>query len=290
MSSHYETLGVSEESSAAEIKSSYRKLSMQWHPDRNPGNAEAESKFKEISAAYETIGNDAKRQEYDQQRRAPPPGQGMNWNMNFGGNGHIDDILSQFFSQHGFGGFRQQQPQKNRDITLSMTIGLEDAFTGKQSPIQFNTPSGRRVELIVNIPGGVDNGVRIRFQGQGDHGNTSLPPGDLYILINVADHPIFSRNESGLIVAAKIDAIDAIVGTKHRITGIDGQIMDVTIPPGTQHGATMRIPSRGMPKGPNLTERGDLLVTVNVVIPIGISSENMDILKDIQSKRSIDNT
>ena len=290
MSSHYETLGVAEIASPAEIKSAYRKLAMQWHPDRNPGDTAAESRFKDISAAYEVIGNDTKRQEYDQQRRSPPHGQGMNWNINAGGNGHLDDILSQFFSQHGFGGFRPQQHQRNRDVTLNMTIGLEEAFTGKQAPIQFNTPSGRRVELVVNIPSGVDNGVRIRFQGQGDHGNTTLPPGDLYILITIADHPVFSRNGSSLITSAKIDAIDAIIGTKHRITGIDGQVMDITIPLGTQHGATMRIPSRGMPHGPNSTERGDLLVVVNVVVPAGLSSENMDALRAVQLKRSIDNT
>ena len=290
MSSHYETLGVSESASPVEIKSAYRKLAMQWHPDRNPGDAAAEARFKDISAAYEVVGDDAKRQEYDQQRRAPPPGAGMNWHANVGGNGHIDDVLSQFFSQSGFGGFRQQQPQRNRDVTLNMTIGLEEAFTGKQAPIQFNTPSGRKVELVINIPTGVDDGVRIRFQGQGDHGNTSLPPGDLYIMITIADHLIFSRNGSNLIASARIDVIDAVIGTKHRISNIDGQVMDVTIPPGTQHGATMRIPGRGMPNGPNATKRGDLLVVVTVVVPAGLSVENMDALRDVQSRRSIDNT
>ena len=293
MATHYETLGVAQTATADEIKSAYRKLAMQWHPDRNQGNPEATAKFKEISAAYETLSDDNKRREYDFHQQHPqgfgPQVGGMHFN--FGstpfGPGGLDDFVSQIFGQHGFGGFRQ--PPRNRDVNLNMQVSLEDVYYGKQVPIQFNTPGGRRVELVIDIPKGIDNGTRIRYQGQGDHDNPSMPPGDLYITIQVSDHPIFQRNDTTLGCTIKIDAISAILGTKHTMNTINGSKINITIPAGTQQGDNLRVQGAGMPRRQNPNGFGDLIVNVEIVVPTTLSSNLIDKLREIQSVRGLDN-
>jgi DnaJ-class molecular chaperone len=290
MRTHYETLGIAEGASPDEIKSAYRKLAMQWHPDRNQGNAEAEEKFKEISGAYEVLSDPGKRQEYDLQRQGRGPGSGphhQHWHE-FRHAG-IDDILAQMFGAQGFGGFRRA-PERNRDVSLTVTISLEDSYSGRQSPLQINTPSGRRVELMIDIPSGVDNGTKIRYQGQGDQGNPGLPPGDLYINVNVADHPTFTRNGPTLETIQKIDAISAAIGTRVRVTCIDGKPIEINVPTGTQPGTKFRVPGKGMPVQPRSTDRGDLMVTVMVTTPTNLSEEMMVLLRDIQKQRGLDNT
>lgn len=292
MSTHYETLGIADTATADEIKSAYRKLAMQWHPDKNQGNTAAESKFKEINAAHEILSDNNKRREYDMQRSGfGPTANGQHWNMNVNGNpfgaGPLDDFVAQFFNQQGFGGFRHQ-PQRNRDVTLNMTISLDDAYTGKQTGIQFNTASGRRVELLIDVPKGIDTDTKIRYTGQGDQANSGLPPGDLYINIIIADHDTFTRHAANLECTASIDAIAAIVGTKHRVTAIDGHIINITIPQGTQAGTRLRLPGQGMPMRENPKVFGDLIVTVSLSIPTTLTADDLNQLRQIQTNRRID--
>jgi DnaJ-class molecular chaperone len=286
MLTFYDVLGISETSTADDIKKAYRKLAMQWHPDRNQGNPEAEEKFKEISAAYETLSDDSKRQAYDAQLKTPggpSPNNGA-WRHDFN---NIDDIIAQMFGNHGFSPFRRG-PERNKDVSLGLNISLEDAFNGKTLPLQINTPSGRRIELIVNIPAGIENGVRIRYQGQGDHANTSLPPGDLYLNVLISNHPRFARSGPTIETTESIDSIAAIIGTKVTITCIDGQKIDVTIPPGTQHGVKLRIPNRGMPIKANAPERGDMLVKIDLITPRNLDEPLIEQLRSIQKSRGVD--
>lgn len=294
MPTHYETLGVAETASAEEIKSAYRKLAMKWHPDKNPNNKDAEDRFKNISSAYETLGDPVRRQEYDQQRTNPFHGQapgGMHWNVNVNGNpfgpGGLDEFVAQFFGQNGFTGFRQ--PARNRDVNLAMNISLEDCYNGKKTPIQFTTPSGRRVDLVIDIPRGVDQGTKIRYSGQGDHVNTSMPPGDLYIQLVIADHDRFVRNGNNLEHLAKIDAISAIVGTKYNLFAIDGHQISVTIPPGTEPGTKLRVQGQGMPMRDRVGAFGDLIIHVELTLPTNLAQDCMDLLRQIQSARGVDN-
>ena len=295
MDTHYKTLEVSETATYDEIKNSYRRLAMKWHPDKNPGDRAAEEKFKNISAAYEVLGDDNKRREYDMQRngRMHPGAQpgGVHWNMNFNGHpfgaGGIDDFISQFFNQSGFGGARAH-PQRNRDVTLNMTISLEDSYNGKQVPIQFNTPGGRRVELIIDVPKGIDSDTKIRYSGQGDHTNTNMPPGDLYIQISIADHEIFVRNGNNLEHLAKIDAIGAIIGMKYAVNTISGQSVEVNIPSGTPQAARLRVQGRGMPLRDRPGIFGDLIIHVDLLVPTDLDTDAIVALRHIQSKRGID--
>jgi len=295
MATHYETLGINETASADEIKAAYRKLAMQWHPDRNSGNKDAEVKFKEISAAYEILSDEIKRREYDQTRKNPFHGNhgGVHWNVNVNGRPfdnptNIDDFVAQFFSQHGFPGFGRA-PQRNRDVNLNINISLEDSYNGKQIPLGFTTNSGRKIDLVIDIPKGIDNGTRIRYAGQGDHSNTSLPPGDLYIHVEIAPHAKFVRHGNHLEHHCKVDAISAIVGTKLHIYAINGHKISVTIPPGTQHGTKLRIVNQGMPLREHPGTHGDLYLIIELEIPQNLSAENLSLLSQIQKNRSIDN-
>lgn len=283
MPTHYETLGVAENASQDDIKKAFRKLAMQYHPDVNHGNAAAEAKFKEINEAYDTIGNPAKRQEYDNRRNFTGNPWSFNMNMNAGPGG-LDDFINQFFGQHGFHNARQQAHPKNRDVTLSLTISLEDAYNGKSLPVQYNTPSGRRVDLMVNLPAGVEPGTRIRYQGQGDHANTNISPGDLYISIIINDHPIYERHGHDLHTRTTIDSISAIVGSKKRITCIDGQQLDLTIPTGTQPGTFFRIPGKGMPVRNQKDRKGDLFVHANIQTPTELTTEQLETLRQISEQ------
>ena len=171
-----------------------------------------------------------------------------------------------------------------------MQVSLEDVYHGKQVPIQFSTPGGRRVELVIDIPKGIDTGTRIRYQGQGDHDNQSMPPGDLYINIQVNDHPTFTRSENTLECSCKIDAISAILGTKHSINTLGGSKITLTIPGGTQPGSKLRVQGAGMPFRQNNTTYGDLIVRVDITTPINLPQTIIDQLRAVQTVRGLDNT
>lgn len=276
MTTHYDTLGVSETASQEDIKKAFRKLAMQYHPDKNPGNPEAEAKFKEFNSAYDILSDPNKRQNYDNQRK----GGGNNWSFNMGGGpGGLDEFINQFFAQHGF--HMNRQSPKNRDVSLVLTITLEDAYNGKNIPVQYNTPSGRKVDLMVTIPAGIENSVRIRYQGQGDHANTGIPPGDLYIQIIVGDHPQFERHGNDLHTKIKVDALTAMVGGKKRVTCIDGQLIDLSIPGGTQHGTFFRVQQKGMPVR-NQNTKGDLFIHCEISIPTGLTQDQINSLKTLK--------
>ncbi|MBY0378877.1 MAG: DnaJ domain-containing protein, partial [Burkholderiales bacterium] len=213
MATHYETLGVPETASLDDIKKAYKKLAMQYHPDQNQGSKESEAKFKEISVAYDEISTQEKREAYDRKRS----GRQDNWSFNFaGGHPDLEDLLNQMFRQQGFGNFHRSPP-RNRDVNLGLEITLEEAFHGKSTPLKYKTPAGRDVEVIANIPAGIESGVRVRYQGQGENSNQSAPAGDLYIQVLIKEHPIFQRQGHDLHSIIEVDAISAIVGTKHRM-------------------------------------------------------------------------
>lgn len=277
---HYETLGLNKDATAEDIKQAYRKLAMQYHPDRNRDDKEAEEKFKAINEANEVLSNEIKRAEYDR----GGPGPGFN---GFSGFGSMEDVLNQMFNNHGFTVFRNGV-QQNRDITLSMTIRLEDAYAGRQIPVKFDTPSGRKTELLINVPSGVESGVKIRYPSQGDQNNASLPPGDLYVIIQINEHPIFHRIGTTLETKIKVDAITAIVGGKVKVACIDGTVLDIPIPSGSQPFSKIRVSKRGMPLHPRLNDFGDMLVIADIKIPTDLTQEQLELLKTMQIQRGLD--
>jgi DnaJ-class molecular chaperone len=289
MKNFYEILGVGETASQDEIKNAYRKLAMKYHPDRNPGNKDAENSFRSVTEAYETLKDVASRQQYDSMRKNPfNQGGGMNFNShpNFGGN--IDDIIQQMFNQAGFNFDFKRGPERNKDLTFNLNLSLQDAFFGKKVPLQFVTPSGRKVDLIVDIPAGIDHGMKIKYQGQGDHQHSNFPPGDLFLNILISPHECFIRKQAHLEMLLNVDAIDCILGVKKQISCIDKTLLDLHIPRGTQPGTRLRISGKGMPVQPNQPHRGDLFVIVNVVIQSIINDEAEKALREFQRLNHID--
>lgn len=283
MEDHYKTLGVNSDATQDEIKKAYRKLAMEYHPDKNPGNAAAEEKFKKINAAYSEIGEPENRARYDQQKNFTG-GDSFTGGFNFGfGASSIDDIINQFFHQHGFA--HPQRQMRNKDFTFNLHISLEEAFSGKQTPVQFSA-NGQNYNITVTIPAGVESGTRVRYQGHGDRSIPNAPPGDLYINIQVKEHPRFKRSGPHLHTEVVVDALEAIVGCDKEIPCIDGQTVKMTIPAGTQPNTTLRLRERGMPTRPSGNPRGDCLVNVCVKVPTSISDEDRDILTGMINRRT----
>ena len=296
MTDLYAILGVAESATDDEIKKAYRGLAMQCHPDKNPGDKAAEEKFKTINDAYSTLGDPRKRSEYDQMRRygggqsrgGAGGGNPYGFHFNFSGPEAFDDIIRQFFDQNGFPGgqpFGQQQVRRNRDLQFGVDITLEEAFTGKDMPIGFES-NGSKTNILVRIPQGIDTGTRMRFHGHGDKSVTNAPPGDLYVLINVINHPVFRRDGPHLHAELRIDAINAMVGCEKSFTCIDGEVVVITVKPGIQHGNVMRLAGKGMPSHQNSTQRGDLMLNVVVTVPTDLTAEHIDLLGNMARERS----
>lgn len=296
MNNHYQTLGIGEDASPDDIKSAYRRLAKQYHPDLNKDNPEAEAKFKQVNEANDVLSDPGKRAQYDQQRKFGgnpfqgfqghqqgfPGGVHFDFNMGgFPGGMGFEDIFNQMFGQ----GFGRGQPVRNRDFQFSINITLEEAYQGKTMPINFEA-SGHNKNLTVSIPAGVQHGTKLRFGGHGDRQHANLPPGDLYVIVMIHEHPVFHRDGPHLIMELQLDALDAIVGKQQPIKTIDGSNMNITIPPGTQQGSKLRVPSQGMQAHNNARQRGDLFLHINIAVPKDVAAPHMDRLREIRDQRT----
>jgi len=300
---YYKILGIERNATEAEIKSAFRKLALQYHPDRNQGNKQAEEKFKEINEAYEVLSDKEKRSRYDQvgdsytnwQQRG---GSGnFNWNdwtsaarSGRGGSynvGDIEDILgggsfSDFF-QAIFGGMggaanrtrtRQQQPATyQQDVQIS----LDEAYRGAERIISVD---GRR--LTLKIPAGARTGTKVRMAGAGHTGQDGRSS-DLYLIIEVLPDPRFERQGDDLYTDVSIDLYTAVLGGEARVPTPDGPVM-LTIPAGTQPGQTFRLGGRGMPQMRSPRTRGDLFARIKVQIPRNISAEQRKLFEELAQK------
>ncbi|MBF0178961.1 MAG: molecular chaperone DnaJ [Magnetococcales bacterium] len=346
----YETLGVSRTASDADIKQAYRKLAMQLHPDRNPGDKTAEAKFKEINAAYEVLKDQKKRAIYDQFGHA-----GLNQQAGGGGysgdpsgfGGGFGDIFEEFFGDI-FGGGRASRggPQKGEDFRYDMSISLETVMNGATERIripaiercetcrgsgakpgsgpencsscsgsgQIRTQQGffsisrpcptcrgqgriirnpchdcqgqgrTRSEktLTVKIPPGVETGTRIRLSGEGGAGPQGGPAGDLYIIIDVAHHPIFERFGPDLLCHAPITFPQAALGGKLEVPTLVGRAI-VTVPPGVQTGKRLVLRGKGLPHLNRPGMFGDLVVEVRVETPVTLSKRQKELLQEFEA-------
>jgi len=292
MEDYYKILELNESASPEEIKAAYRRLAKQHHPDLNRGNASSEALFKKINEANDTLGDPQKRAHYDQQRKfggggqANPFGQshgfpGQEFHFSFGGQ-PFEEMFNQFFG--GAHPFARQQP-RNRDYQFNLNISLEDAFAGKSMPVSFDA-HGNNTSITVNIPAGIENGARMRYQGQGERHVPNAPPGDLYITVMINDHPVFQRHAHHLHTNMKVDAIGAMLGIQQDLQTIDGSMLNVSVPAGTQHGATLRVQSYGMPVQHNSKHRGDLYIHVELITPTNLTENQRDMLQEIQRQRS----
>lgn len=298
---YYKTLGVARDASAADIKNSYRKLAMQYHPDRNPGDKQAEERFKEINEAYQVLNDPKKRERYDQlgasysqwQQNGAPSG-GFDWSrwttQQPGGRAvDLDEIFGQggfsdFFSAI-FGGMNVGQAARGRGTRgqttrgasptyeQQVTISLREAFSGTTRILQMGS---RRVE--VKIPAGASTGTRIRVPAsatQGDQGESA----DIMLVIDVAEDPYFEREGNDLHTQVQVDMFKAVLGGEAEVKTMTGNVM-LRIPPGTQSDQVFRVSGRGMPVLRDSGSKGDLYVRVKVQIPRQLTDRQKSLLEE----------
>jgi len=248
---YYAVLGVDKKADGATIKKKYRQLARELHPDKTKGDKKLEDRFKEVSEAYDILSDDKKRAEYDQAREAFKSGAFRQGANQYGGD--FSDLFNggDIFSQI-FGGRRG--PRKGADLQSSVTISFRDAVFGKQIDISKG--------LTVRIPAGISDGGKVRVKGRGEPGEAG--PGDLYVIVSVAPHPIFSRKGENIHVTVPVSFTEAALGADIPVPTLEGDEVKVRIAPGTQNGKTFRVKGRGVKKGVN---SGDLMVTIEVQVP-----------------------
>jgi molecular chaperone DnaJ len=274
----YKVLGVDKKAAADEIKRKYRGLVKDLHPDTNHGDSAKEEKFKAVSEAYEILSDAKKRAEYDEARslferggfRAPGGGnfQGGDFSDIFGG-GNPQDIFANLF-----GGGGRRGPRKGQDLQTEATITFRESIFGTNLDLRLSTDRGATQNITARVPAGVNDGAKIRVKGKGAAGEAG--PGDLFILLHVKAHPIFSRKAENLLVTLPITFTEAALGADVKVPVMSGEEVTVRIAPGTPNGRTLRVKGRGITKG---SHTGDLLVTVDVQVPQRVDGKALEALK-----------
>lgn len=274
---YYDILGVARNASDDEIKRAFRRKAKEYHPDANPNDAGAEARFKEVNAAYEVLSDQDKRQAYNQFGENWQHFQGANGHGPFSGDAHftdMSDIFETMFSggrrqSGGFGGFgaRSQRPHKGSDIEQPVRISLREAYEGSQ---RVYSKQGR--EITLQIPRGAGDGTKVRLVGEGHPGFNGGPPGNLYLVVEVAEDPQFKRDGNDLTVDVKVDALTAMLGGEVEVPTLTGKLR-MKVRPGTQAGQKLRLSGKGMPKLRSKDEYGDLLARMIITVPAQLNDE-----------------
>jgi DnaJ-class molecular chaperone len=283
---YYDTLGVKRDASEEDIKKAYRKLARQYHPDRNPGDKQAESRFKEVQAAYDVLSDKAKRAQYDRFGHVGPdggfPGGGGPYTQTFrwGAGGpegaaemgpEAQEFLNQVFGGGGFGdlftrgaqrGRRTRRPEAAPEVESEVTIPFQVAALGGT----VNLSVGER-ELSVKIPPAVEDGQTLRLQGQAPGG------GNLRLKLRVAPHPYFRREGNDIILEAPLSLTEAVLGTKLDVPTLDGSRLSVKVPPGTSSGARLRLRGKGI-------QGGDQYIEIKIVVPVAKDEHSQKLIEE----------
>ncbi|MBT1070663.1 DnaJ C-terminal domain-containing protein [Pelotalea chapellei] len=293
---YYKALGLDKKATPEEIKKAFRKLAVKYHPDRNPGDKSAEDKFKEINEAYAVLSDPKKKEQYDtfgsngfhQQYSQEDIFRGFDFggtfkDMGMGGN---EDIFSRLFGGAfgrggGMGGGYRQGLQRGSDLEMETDISFRDAINGAEKIIAFRR-NGKREELKVKVPAGVDNGSKIRISGKGGQGEGGGPAGDLFLIIRVLPDPVFTRDGSDLFVERQIPFSAACLGTSLDIPTLEGD-KRIKIASGIQPGTKIRLKGFGVkPLGSNA--KGDLFVKVTVHVPETLNGDQKKLVEELARK------
>jgi molecular chaperone DnaJ len=343
----YATLEVAREATAEDLKKSYRKLAMKYHPDRNPGDKQAEARFKEVNEAYDILKDEQKRAAYDRFGHAAfEQGGGHPGGFDFSGAGGLGDIFDQMFGD--FAGRGRSRTRSGSDIQIQVEIDLTDAFSGTKTPVRVPTRvaceackgtgsadgqraadscqtcggagkvraqqgfflvertcptcggSGRVIRnpcrvcqgagtvqrersLQVTIPPGVEDGTRIRLQGEGEAGGQGAPNGDLYVHIAIRQHALFHREGAHVFCEVPLRMSQAALGDDIEVPIIDGTRMKVKIPSGTQTGAQFRLRGKGF-SVLRSTARGDMVVQAKVETPQHLTRRQRELLEEFEAE------
>lgn len=299
MKDYFKILEIDQTADDAAVKSAFRKLAIQYHPDKNQGNAEAEAKFKEINEAYEHLKDADKRRlhqidlenhknrssKYDA-HRANNAYSRYGASSRYSSGVDFDEILRDIRrSKYGSDPYDRNDPPRdavNRNIELTYHITLEESFNGKETELSYSLPGKGSKTFKFKIPAGIEDGIKIRYAGKGDDAFKHVPPGDLYVKISVMNHPNFVRHGHNLATSTTIDYLDAMLGTEVTVPTIEGKSIKVKIPAGIHPGKNLRIAGKGMPTGTGT--RGDMFLEI-VLEPGTLTAEQLDLIELARSKR-----
>ncbi len=344
---YYDILGINRNASEEEIKKAFRKQAIKHHPDKNPGNKEAEERFKEVNEAYAVLSDAQKRRAYDMYGHAGVGagtegfGRGSGFDFDFGGgfNDVFSDIFEDFF---GTSTRTRRRTERGVDLRYDLEISFEEAVFGKEIKIRiprwevcldcrgtgaksgsslktcstckgagqvryqqgFFTISrtcshchgeGRIISeicpkchgekrlqkertLAIKIPAGVQNGSRLRLSGEGESGENGGPAGDLYVVVTVKDHSVFSRDGNDILCEVPISFVQVALGASIEVPTLKGKT-ELKVPPGTQPGKIFRLKGLGAPDLRGY-EHGDLVVKVRVTIPTKLTARQKELLQE----------
>lgn len=299
---YYKTLGVDKKATADEIKKAFRKLARKYHPDVNPGNKEAEIKFKEINEANEVLSNAENREKYDkygehwkhgeeyekaQQQQQRQYQQGGNFGGfsggDYGGEDFSDFFQSMFGGSGAGGGFGRSSRGsasnkfKGQDVSAELNLSLREASKTHQQTFEIN---GKKVRIT--IPAGTADGQKIKLKGHGNPGHNGGPNGDLYITFNIPEDPQFKRNGNNLYTDLKIDLYTAVLGGEVTVHTLDGSV-HLKVKPETQTGTKVRLKGKGFPLYKREGEFGDLFVTYTVQLPTQLSEKEKELFGELKN-------
>jgi DnaJ-class molecular chaperone len=300
---YYRVLGVAKNASAKDIKAAYRRLARKHHPDVNPGNKAAESRFKEINEAYEVLGDPEKRKRYDtlgenwdtfNRGGAPgasgwPGGVRVEYEDLGGGAGGFSDFFRTFFGggfaggtggAGGFSGFGrgfEQEPREALDAEGEVELTLEEVLKGTTREVRL-AGGKRRVE--VRIPAGVREGSRVRVAGEGSQGSGGRR-GDLFLRVHIAQDPRFERRGDDLETTVRVPLTIAVLGGEAQVPALDGPV-GIKIPPETPPGRVFRLRGQGLPTQGAKGGRGDLLATLAIDLPHRLTARQRELFEQLR--------
>lgn len=294
----YQILGVERSANADQIKRAYRKLAKQFHPDRNPGDAGAEEKFKQVQAAYEVLGDEQRRRQYDQFGAGGPTPNIHGWDTRFdqhngnftvGDVGDLSGIFEQFFTRGGRGeGARRSGARRGgrpgEDVRTAVELTFEESARGATREVELQVEGASPERLKFRIPAGVEHGQRIRLRGKGQEGRGGR--GDLIIECRILPHAYFRREGLHILLDLPLSLKEAAMGASIDVPTLDGPTT-LKVPPGTSSGSKLRLRGKGVASA--LTgETGDMYAVVKIVIPREISASAQQLVESLDREWQLD--
>ena len=287
---YYKILGIDKTATPADIKNAYRKLARKYHPDLNPNDKDAKTKFQQINEANEVLSDPEKRKKYDQHGKDWQHAdqfnnakQYQNQSSNFGGQnyseaqteGDFSDFFESMFGGSGSAGRGRQVKFRGEDYNAQLQLNLIDAFTNHQKTLTVN---GKNIRIT--IPAGIENGQTIKIAGHGGAGINGGPNGDLYITFSISNHPKFSRLGNNLYATVDLDLYTALLGGEMTTDTLNGKVK-INVKPETQNGTKIKLKGKGFPVYKHEGEFGDLYITFALKIPTNLTAKQKELVTEL---------
>lgn len=291
---YYKVLGIAKSATSDEIKKAYRKLARKLHPDINPNDKEAQTKFQQLNEANEVLSNPEKRKKYDkygkdwekgeeyekykqqQERQYSNAGQQQSYSGGGFSGDDFSDYFSSMFGNQGSGGRRSQPKYRGQDIQASLQIDIKEAYTTHKKEFTVNGKSIR-----ITVPAGIEDQQTIKISGYGGPGTNKGPNGDLYITFSILNTTAFKRVGNDLFYTQDLDLYTAVLGGEITISDFNQAKLKLKVAAGIQNGTKVRLKGKGFPIYKKDNQFGDLYVTYNIVIPTNLSEKETELFKDL---------